>query len=163
MAHRMPLEIQDLIAWQELELGSADWDRLVADADVVHHYAWSSIPASANGNPGGDLQINVGSTIDLLDALRRRGGGRVIFSSSGGTVYGKLNETPVREDHAVAPITAYGASKATAEIYLSLYRALHGLDCRIARVANPYGAGKIFLEVWERLQRLLITPCVDRR
>ena len=57
-------------------------------------------------------------------------------------MYGKLNETPVREDHAVAPITAYGASKATAEIYLSLYRALHGLDCRIARVANPYGAGQ---------------------
>jgi len=142
MAYVVPAEIQNLVTWQAVELGSADWDALVADADVVHHYAWSSIPASANANPGGDLLINVGATIDLLDAVRRRGGGRIVFSSSGGTVYGKLRETPVREDHAVAPITAYGAGKATAEVYLSLYRAMHGLDCRIARVANPYGAGQ---------------------
>jgi UDP-glucose 4-epimerase len=142
MAYAVPADIRDLVIWQRVEVGSADWDRLVADADVVHHYAWGSIPASANANPGGDLLTNVGTTIDLLDAMRRRGGGRIIFLSSGGTVYGKLHETPVKEDHAVAPITAYGAGKATAEVYLSLYRALHGLDCRIARVANPYGAGQ---------------------
>jgi UDP-glucose 4-epimerase len=130
------------IRWQSLELGSADWDALVADVDVVHHYAWSSIPASANANPGGDLLVNVSATIAMLDALHRRGGGRVIFSSSGGTVYGKLRETPVTEDQPVAPITAYGAGKATAEVYLGLYRSLHGLDCRIARIANAYGAGQ---------------------
>jgi len=40
------------------------------------------------------------------------------------------------------PITAYGAGKATAEIYLSLYRMLHGVDCRVARISNPFGAGQ---------------------
>jgi len=80
-----------------------------------------------------------------LDALRRRGAGRVVFSSSGGTVYGRLHETPVREDHPISPITAYGASKATAELYLKLYRAMHGIDCRIARIANPYGAGQDYV------------------
>jgi UDP-glucose 4-epimerase len=142
MLHPFPADVAADIKWEFLELGSADWDRFVADADVVHHYAWGSLPASANANPGGDLRTNVGALIDLLDALQRRGGGRVIFSSSGGTVYGKLRQTPVHEDHSIAPINAYGAGKASAEIYLSLYRAMHGIDCRIARVANPYGAGQ---------------------
>lgn len=137
-----PRDVMDRISWTIVEISSVDWDRLIADASVVHHYAWGSIPASANSNPGGDLISNVSSTIDLLEALRRRGGGRIVFSSSGGTVYGAIHETPVREEHPVAPITAYGASKATAEIYLGLYRAMHGLDCRIARIANPYGAGQ---------------------
>ncbi len=138
----LPRDAAERIGGLLLELGSADWDTVVADADVVHHYAWGSIPASANANPGGDLMTNVGATIGLLDALHRRGEGRVVFSSSGGTVYGKLHETPVQESHAVAPITAYGAGKATAEVYFGLYRAMHGLDCRIARIANPYGAGQ---------------------
>jgi UDP-glucose 4-epimerase len=125
-----------------LELGSADWDRLVEDSSVVHHYAWGSLPASANSNPAGDLITNVGLTLGLLEALRRRGGGRIVFASSGGTVYGRLHQTPVREEHPLAPITSYGAGKATAEIYLGLYRVTHGMDCRIARMANPYGAGQ---------------------
>ncbi len=137
-----PPEVANRITWTLLELGSADWDKVVEDADVVHHYAWGSIPASANADPGGDLISNVSSTVGLLEALRRRGDGRIVFASSGGTVYGKIREIPVREDHPVAPITAYGASKATAEVYLGLYRAMHGVDCRIARIANPYGAGQ---------------------
>jgi UDP-glucose 4-epimerase len=131
-----------LIDWRYLELGSADWDDLLANVDVVHHYAWGSLPATANANPLGDLLSNVGATIAMLDALARRGAGRIIFASSGGTVYGRLDRTPVPEDHSVAPITAYGAGKATAETYLGVYRFLHGLDCRIARIANPYGAGQ---------------------
>lgn len=130
------------IGWHHLELGSANWSALVEKVDVVHHYAWSSLPATANANPLGDLLINVGATVAMLDALCRRGAGRVVFASSGGTVYGKLERVPVSEDHAVAPITAYGAGKATAETYLGLYRSLHGMDCRVARVGNPYGAGQ---------------------
>ena len=141
-AFSFPAEFASCIQRQELELASADWDGLVTGVDVVHHYAWSSIPASANANPTGDLLINVTGTLGLLDALKRRGGGRVVFASSGGTVYGKLKSAPVSEDALLAPITAYGAGKATAEIYLVLYRTMHNLDCRIARIANPYGAGQ---------------------
>jgi UDP-glucose 4-epimerase len=137
-----PAELASSIQRQELELSSADWDNLVTGIDVVHHYAWSSIPASANANPAGDMLMNVTATIGLLEALKRRGGGRVVFASSGGTVYGNLKSSPISEDTSLAPITAYGAGKATAEIYLKLYRAMHNLDCRIARIANPYGAGQ---------------------
>jgi UDP-glucose 4-epimerase len=137
-----PSDTAARISWRRLEFASADWDALLAEASVVHHYVWTSIPASANSNSIGDLTVNVGGTLALLEALRRRGGGRIVFPSSGGTVYGRLQKVPVPEEHALAPITAYGASKATAEIYLELYRSLHGVDCRVARISNPYGAGQ---------------------
>ena len=140
--YSFPPDAAERISWRPLEFASADWDALVAEAAVVHHYAWTSIPASANNNPSGDLTSNVTGTLALLEALRRRGDARIVFASSGGTVYGRLQKIPVSEDHPLLPITAYGAGKATAEIYLGLYRALHGMDCRVARIANPYGAGQ---------------------
>ena len=137
-----PSELSHNIARVGFELASADWDSLIAGIDVIHHYAWSSIPASANANPGGDLLMNVSATIGLLEAVKRRGHGRILFTSSGGTVYGRVDSIPIAEGTVLKPITAYGAGKVCAEVYLGLYRAMHGLDCRIARIANPYGAGQ---------------------
>jgi UDP-glucose 4-epimerase len=141
-AFNFPGDVTPRISWKPFELASGDWDVLVENAAVIHHYIWTSLPASANGDPAGDLNTNVVATVALLEALRRRGNGRVVFASSGGTVYGKLQQIPVPEEHPLAPITAYGAGKATAELYLGLYRSLYKLDCRIARIANPYGAGQ---------------------
>ena len=138
LPHPAPEQARSIL----VDFATADWDALVQDADVVHHYAWNSIPASANANPFGDLSTNLGVTLGLLEALRRRGGGRVVFSSSGGTVYGRTGANPTPETHPLAPITGYGAGKAATEVYLGLYHHLHGLDCRIARIANPYGAGQ---------------------
>ena len=138
-----PIDIAERIRFVTVELGEVDWERLVDGAAVVHHYAWASIPASANANAIGDLTTNVVATIAALDALRRSGNGAtIVFSSSGGSVYGKLLQVPVPEDHPMTPITAYAAGKATTEIYLGLFRALYGLDCRVARISNPFGAGQ---------------------
>jgi UDP-glucose 4-epimerase len=139
---RLPADTEGHIEWQRFEFASADWEALVAGSAVVHHYAWTSIPASANANPIGDLNVNVASTLSLLEELRRQPGKRLIFASSGGTVYGRLKQIPVPETHPFQPITSYGAGKATVELYLNLYRSLHGLDCRVARIANPFGAGQ---------------------
>ena len=130
------------IVWKPFDLSAPRWDDLLTGGDTVHHYAWTSVPGGANASQADDLNVNVGATIGLLGALKRRGHGRIVFASSGGTVYGKLRRIPVDEDHPLAPITAYGAEKAAAELYLGFYRAIHGLDCRIARIANPYGAGQ---------------------
>jgi UDP-glucose 4-epimerase len=108
----------------------------------VHHYAWSSIPETANTDPVGDLHTNVQSTLLLLEAMRRRGGGRLVFTSSGGTVYGRIKSLPVGEEHALAPISLYGAAKVAVEQYLGVYRYTHGIDCRIARLSNPFGIGQ---------------------
>lgn len=139
---RVPADAADRISWRQFDFAAPDWDRLVADADTVHHYAWTSIPSTADADPDADRRINLGATAALLEALRRRGGGRVLFASSGGTVYGKLLRVPADEDHPLAPITAYGRTKLLAERCLARYRAEAGLDCRIVRIANPFGAGQ---------------------
>lgn len=140
-----PEAVRDRISWRSFELTNAGWDELLEGVDVVHHYAWATIPATANEDPSADVAGNVTPTIRLLEALCRRGEGqtpRLIFSSSGGTVYGRLNRIPVDEAHPLSPLNAYGAGKATAELYITAYRNQFGLDCRIARISNPFGAGQ---------------------
>lgn len=143
----LPDDVRDNVSFVTLGLDVAaneerTWDPLIQRADVVHHLAWSTIPATANRDPIGDLDANVRAALSLLEALRRRGGGRLIFASSGGTVYGRLHRIPVTENHPLEPLTAYGVSKLTVEKYCGLYRHLHGMDCRIARISNPFGAGQ---------------------
>lgn len=140
-----PADVRDHIIWRSLSLDGAVWDELIDGVAVVHHYAWTSIPATANADPVADLNGNVKPTLALLDAMQRLGAGkapRMVFTSSGGTVYGRLQQVPVHEDHPLNPLNAYGASKAAAELYITASRNLHGLDCRIARLSNPYGAGQ---------------------
>ena len=119
--------------------------RRIGDAlredDIVHHYAWSTVPASAEAAPVADLEANVRGTLVLLQALQKKKGARLIFTSSGGTVYGRLRYAPADELHPLDPISAYGAAKVAAEKYIGAY-AFRGLDCRIARISNPYGAGQ---------------------
>ena len=132
----------ELLSFVQCDLATAEWDAILLDGDVVHHYACSTIPKTANDDPVGDLDVNVRGTLRLLEALRKRRGTRLVFPSSGGTVYGPLQHTPVSEDHPLNPITAYGASKVAIEKYLGFYRAMYGLDIRIARLSNPYGQGQ---------------------
>jgi UDP-glucose 4-epimerase len=138
-----PQSLSSLISWVEFDMATANWAALLRDVDVLHHYAWSTVPSSANADPGADLALNLAPTVALLEEMRRSPNPpRLIFSSSGGTVYGKLHQIPVSEAHEIAPITAYGASKAAVEHYLGYYRAVHGLDCLVARIANPFGVGQ---------------------
>lgn len=141
-----PVDIRDRITWTQFNMTEPNgWEALIDGAQVVHHYAWTTIPATANADPEGDLSVNVASTLSLLEALRRRTTPpSLIFASSGGTVYGKLQHIPVRENHPLEPITAYGASKAAIELYCGYYRAIHEIDCRVIRLANPFGAGQDF-------------------
>lgn len=135
------------VAFRMVDAVTPDWDALTEQADVVHHYAWTTVPSSANADPLADLDANLRETLRLLESLRRRKAQtgvapRLVFSSSGGTIYGPIRHTPVPESHPYNPINAYGASKAAAEIYLASYRSAHGIDCRIARISNPFGAGQ---------------------
>jgi UDP-glucose 4-epimerase len=137
-------DIDELIKWRHFDLECAPWDSLIEGVTVIHHYAWSSVPASANEDPILDLSKNVLPTVGLLEALRKKGrqAAKLIFASSGGTVYGKPLHLPIHENHPLNPINAYGAGKAAVEMYLGAYRAVYGLDCRVARLANPFGAGQ---------------------
>lgn len=111
----------------------------IAGCDVVFHLVNATTPASANVDKVADLQANVASTLHLLEACRETGVRRVVFVSSGGTIYGVPETVPTPESSPTDPITAYGISKLAIEKYLGLYGYLHGLEYRVLRVANPFG------------------------
>lgn len=111
----------------------------VAGCDVVFHLIATTTPASANADIVADLQANVAGTLRLLEVCRAERVRRVVFVSSGGTVYGIPKQIPTPETAACSPITAYGISKLAIERYLALYEHFYGLEYRVLRVANPYG------------------------
>ncbi len=114
-----------------------DWIDLVKDADYVLHLVWSTLPESSNTIY--DVESNIIPTLKLLDVLKENRGKRIIFVSSGGTVYGNPTQCPIRERDPTMPICSYGLTKLTAEKYLYLYNYLYGLDYVVARLSNPYG------------------------
>jgi UDP-glucose 4-epimerase len=87
----------------------------------------------------GDVQGNVVASLALFDLCRKLKVRRLVFVSSGGTVYGLPNAIPTPETAPTDPIGAYGVGKLSIEKYLAVYERLHGLDYRILRVTNPYG------------------------
>ena len=119
----------------------ADLVRLVAGHAVVTHLAWSTVPQTSEADPAADLAGNVGLFLRILRAAGASGA-RVVFVSSGGTVYGRGGAARFGEDHPLRPIGAHGAGKAAAELYAHAFRQGHKLDVRIARLSNPFGAGQ---------------------
>lgn len=109
------------------------------NCDVVFHLINATTPASANSDPHRDLELNVQSTLRMLEICVKQRVKRIVFVSSGGTVYGVPKLLPIPEDAECFPITAYGISKLAIERYLHLYHHLYGLDYCILRVSNPYG------------------------
>jgi UDP-glucose 4-epimerase len=116
-------------------------DELIATGfDAVIHCVSTTTPKSSNESPEFDIQSNVIGTLYLLDICAKRNVGKVVFLSSGGTVYGDIGDSDkVDETHAVRPMCSYGVSKLTIEHYLDVYRHLRGLDYVALRLSNPYG------------------------
>jgi UDP-glucose 4-epimerase len=96
-------------------------------------------PQSANLDMAGDVQRNIVASLGLLEICRKLGVSRVVFISSGGTIYGCPQQIPTPETASTDPITAYGINKLAIEKYLALYQHLHQIDYRILRVTNPFG------------------------
>lgn len=116
--------------------------RAVAGCDICFHLASTTTPKSSNDDPAFDLTSNVVATLRLLDACRDARMAKLVFLSSGGTVYGRALSSPIPESHPTDPLCAYGIGRLSIEKYLALYRWLHGLDCCILRAANAYGPGQ---------------------
>lgn len=119
----------------------------MAGADCLVHLAATGFAREANADPARDAEENILGTIRLLGNAVEMGVGRVVFCSSGGTVYGTARDVPIAEDAPTHPISAYGVSKLACEKYLRLFdgAALPGqgrMSTLTLRVANPYGAGQ---------------------
>jgi UDP-glucose 4-epimerase len=137
-------EVLDGVEWYQGDFSDAvALAAAIETYDVVFHLIHATTPHSANLDMAGDVQQNVMSSLALMDISRNLGVKRIVFVSSGGTVYGPTGQIPTPETASTQPITAYGISKLTIEKYLALYEHLHGLDYRVLRVANPFGPYQI--------------------
>jgi UDP-glucose 4-epimerase len=90
-------------------------------------------------DPAWDASINVGGTINVLDAGRRAGVARVVNTSTGGAIYGDVDTIPTPESTPPRPMAAYGTSKLCAETYCGWYERLYGLSAVTLRYGNVYG------------------------
>jgi UDP-glucose 4-epimerase len=113
--------------------------RVINGAEVVYHLVSDATPQAANARMVADIESNLIPTVRLLEMCVAAGTRKVVFVSSGGTVYGRVHGVPIREDAPTDPITAYGVTKIAIEKYLGIFEYLHGLDFRVVRLANPYG------------------------
>jgi UDP-glucose 4-epimerase len=90
-------------------------------------------------DPRFDADVNVAGFLNLLEAARKSGLRKVVFSSTGGAIYGEQDVYPAPETHPTRPVSPYGVSKASGELYLGYYRAQYGLRSTALRYANVYG------------------------
>lgn len=125
----------------EMDIASPEFVDLVRDLrpDVINHHAAQTSVRNSVADPLNDCRRNILGTLNLVEAARQAGVGKVIYISSGGAIYGEPETLPCPEDNPIAADSPYGISKHTPEHYLGLYRRLHGLDFTTLRYGNVYG------------------------
>jgi len=107
--------------------------------DVMCHLAAQMDVRRSVTDPRFDADVNVAGFLNLLEAARKSGVRKVVFSSTGGAIYGEQDVYPAPETHPTRPVSPYGVSKASGELYLGYYRAQYGLRSTALRYANVYG------------------------
>lgn len=110
-------------------------------ADWVFHLISTTIPSTSNSNMVFDVQSNVVASIELMEECVANGVKRLVFASSGGTIYGLPSTDPVIEDSELHPIVSYGCTKLMVENYCHLFQHQFNLRTVSLRLANPYGPG----------------------
>ncbi|WP_413625499.1 NAD-dependent epimerase/dehydratase family protein [Luteibacter sp. Lutesp34] len=117
--------------------------RIFHGIDVICHCASSTVPSTSNLDPVRDIEQNLIGAVNVLEAMRASNVRRIVYLSSGGTVYGNPRIVPVPEEHELSPISSYGVVKVAIEKYLLMYQALYGVEPVILRPSNPYGPGQM--------------------
>jgi UDP-glucose 4-epimerase len=105
---------------------------------IDHHAAQISVAVSSR-DPAFDAAANVVGSLNVLEASRAAGVEHVIFASTGGALYGNPGERPVDETTTIAPLSPYGAAKASVEVYLRMYHDTWGVSYTALRYSNVYG------------------------
>jgi UDP-glucose 4-epimerase len=107
--------------------------------EVVNHHAAQIDVRKSVADPGYDARINIIGTLNILEAARNFKVKKVLFASSGGTIYGECGRKAPDEHAQANPLSPYGITKHTVEIYLKYYAHLYGMRYTVLRYANVYG------------------------
>jgi UDP-glucose 4-epimerase len=132
-----------VLHFHNLDIRSDDFVDLVQvrKPEVIFHLAAQADVRVSVERPVFDAQVNVLGTLQVLQGARRAGTRKVVFSASGGTLYGEADDArlPIDERQPHMPLSPYGVSKKAAIDYLIAYRELHGLEFSALALANVYG------------------------
>lgn len=141
---RSPEHFREPLKNVDYRLGSFDDTFQVAEAlqgvDAVCHLISTTVPGTSNLDPVADVENNLINTLHLLEQMRKKSLHRILYLSSGGTVYGNSESSPINEEHLQNPISSYGVVKVAIEKYLNMYQYLYDFQPIILRPSNPYGA-----------------------
>lgn len=128
------------VEWVAGDLSSAnDVNGAMKGVDTVLHLVSTTLPKNSNDDPVYDVQSNVVASLQMLNAMVAQNVRRIVFISSGGTVYGNPVYLPIDEKHPTDPLVSYGVTKLAIEKYLRIFERMHGIRAITLRVANPYG------------------------
>jgi UDP-glucose 4-epimerase len=116
-----------------------DVSNAIKGTDVILHLVSTTLPKSSNEDPIYDVQTNLVGTLQMLNAMVGCKVKKIVFISSGGTVYGIPSYLPIDEKHPTNPLVSYGITKLAIEKYLQLFKSMHDIKPIILRVSNPYG------------------------
>jgi UDP-glucose 4-epimerase len=120
----------------------AEVNQVLSDADIVFHLVSTTNPATSLNDPLIDIDTNIRSSVELFELCVENNVAKVIFLSSGGTVYGQTSSEKINEESLTQPVSPYAIGKLTIEHYLRYFKHHYGLNYLVYRVANPYGAGQ---------------------
>ncbi|MFN3601033.1 MAG: NAD-dependent epimerase/dehydratase family protein [Dietzia sp.] len=128
-------------AFHQLDLIDPAIADLVAEVapEVVFHLAAQIDVRLSVEDPVHDAEVNVVGTVRLAEAARRAGVRRIVFTSSGGSIYGPVTDLPVAESRPVDPMSPYAAGKVAGEVYLEMFAKLYGIEWAGVAPANVYG------------------------
>ena len=128
------------VEWVTGDLSSAhDVHDAMQGVEAVLHLVSTTLPKNSNDDPIYDVQSNVVASLQMLNAMVAQNIRKLVFISSGGTVYGNPVYLPIDEKHPTDPFVSYGITKLAIEKYLHMFERLHGIQAITLRVANPYG------------------------
>lgn len=140
---RRPEALRPPLAGVDYVIGDFSDSSLIYEAmsgvDAVIHLASTTVPATSNLDPVADIKGNLVATVQLLEVMRTTEVRKLVYLSSGGTVYGIPETEVVPETHPLRPISSYGIVKVAIENYLFMEHKLHGLQHVVLRASNPYG------------------------
>lgn len=146
---RVELVVGDLRDYEKVK-------NCVEGVDVVFHFAAQADVRKSVSDPRLDYEVNVHGTINVLEAMRNSDVRKIVFASSGGTLYGDAKQVPTPESLAPRPISPYGAAKAACEMYLSAYYACYGissLSLRYANIIGPRSTHGVIYDFYWKLKR----------
>lgn len=128
--------------FHEIGVNSNEFARLVSDGkfDVIAHLAGQIDVRKSVADPVADATINILGTLNLMEAIKGSAAKtRIVFTSTGGAVYGDFNTPPNVETYPKDPESPYAIAKLSIEYYLAYYGRVHGMDSIALRFGNVYG------------------------